>query len=493
MEIPKIHKNIATFAWVNIFHFMHPKTSTTTKLELLITSGGDERIRINPETGLNKYLMSPMKFEGLLCRSSCTCNTLNEQTLQAVESTYNWYQNVGFDKVQSNQIDRLYSLLSKDYHNEFDIFIAPSGSDLAYLPLLIANILYPGQKIKSFITCPEELGSGSIHAMSGHYFYNTDQYGIEREKGGEIFYDLDIETFKFPARDKDGEIINHHSKILSQVAQHRQHARLGHLVVGSKSGIEDNLDIIRDCEEEMLWTVDLCQLRNSSKLIHKLLDWNAMIMITGSKFYQSPPFCGLMLVPKSISRRVAQFRGELDLGFHHIFSRYNFPLSWSYLRSKFKPFENLGLLLRWEAAIVEMEEFDKIPIHKSMGMVNKWHDTIQAEIKKLENLVLMPQQDHTNNSIISFRIRNGADGFLDYDQLKGIYDRCMLNKHEQLDGNYDRFSIGQPVRYSNSKEAFLRLALGSYDMRKLLDHPDFSNDYKILEIISEYGKEWASK
>lgn len=467
---------------------MRPKTNTTTKLDLLITSGGDERIRIDPATGLNKYLLSPMGYEGLLCRSSCTCNTLNEETYEAVKSTYNWYQNVGFDKVQSNQIDRLYSLLSKDYHNEFDIFIAPSGSDLAYLPLFVANILYPGQKIKSFITCPEELGSGSIYAMSGEFFYDIDQYGIEREKGSKIFYDLDIETFKFPARNKAGQIINHQSNVLEKIEEYRQCAKLGQLVVGSKSGIEDNLEIIQECKEDVIWSVDLCQLRNSSSLIHKLLDWNAMIMITGSKFYQAPPFCGLMLIPKSISRRIAEFRGNVDAGFHHIFSSYHFPLSWSHLRSKFKSFENLGLLLRWEAAIVEMEKFDKIPINVSMDMVKLWHDTIQEEIKNFDNLELMPHQEHTNNSIISFRIKVG-NGYLGYDDLKEIYDKSILQPHQGLNNGYTRFSIGQPVRYG--EEAFLRIALGSHDMRKLLEHTDFSNDIKILEIISQYGKEWA--
>lgn len=465
---------------------MHTKTSLASKLELLITSGGDERIRLEPGIGRNKYLMNPLSFKGLLCRGSCTCNSLNEESYSAVKSTYQWYQNVGYGRVRSNQIDRLYNLLSKDYHNEFDLLIAPSGSDLAYIPLFVANILYPGQKIKSFITCPEELGTGSIMAMSGKYYYETDKYGIDRNKGEDVFHDLDIETFKFPARNEEGHIVDHQSRILETMSEHRQSARLGHLVVGSKSGIEDNLDIIHKCGEEVIWTVDLCQLRNSSKLIHQLLDWNCMIMITGSKFYQAPPFCGLMLIPKSISDRIRQYRGEVDAGFHHLFSRYNFPLSWSHMRSQFKPFENLGLLLRWEAAIVEMEAFDKIPLHISMGKVNEWHDFIQGKIMDFDNLELMPQQEQTNNSIISFRIKKKG-GYLEYDDLKVIYDKCLLNEHPELKGGYNHFSIGQPVRYGN--KAFLRIALGSHDMRKLLIEPDLTNDHIILKIISDYGRQ----
>jgi hypothetical protein len=459
---------------------------TKEKLRDILISGSDERSIILPETGKNKYFIDPVDHEGLLCRGSCTCNFLNEPSEEAVRKTYQVYQAKGYETVLSHQLERLYALLSKNYFNEYDILIAPSGSDLAYIPLLIADILHHGKKITSIVTCPEELGSGSRLAMMGQYFYQKNQFGEEVQKGAQAFKHLKIRLHSFSARKKNGEIANYDEDILTLMRNSKDEAILGHLVVGSKSGIEDNLDIIPEAPKEVIWTVDLCQLRNSSSLIHKLLDRNCMIMITGSKFYQAPPFCGVMLIPKSISEKVAAYRGPIDQGFTRLFSRLNLPFSWSHLSTYFKPDENLGLLLRWEAAISEMEALDRIPSDVSQNMIDKWHDVVREEIARHEELELMPHQEHTNNSIISFRVkRNGT--FLNYDELKELYARCCLRTHDGMFNEYNRFTIGQPVKYG--ERAFLRVAIGSFDIRKLIEKEDFRNDLFIIQRIVALSQE----
>lgn len=458
---------------------------TKEELRRILVSGSDERSVILPETGKNKYFIDPVDHEGLLCRGSCTCNFLNEPSEDAVRKTYRIYQSKGYETVLSHQLDRLYRLFSKNYFNEYDILIAPSGSDLAYVPLLIADILHPGKKITSIVTCPEELGSGSRLAMMGQYFYQKNQFGETVQKGDQVFEDLQIRLHSFPARRKNGEIANYDQDILQLMRNSEDEAILGHLVVGSKSGIEDNLEIIPQAPEEVLWTVDLCQLRNSSTLIHKLLDRNCMIMITGSKFYQAPPFCGIMLIPKSISEQVAAYRGPIDPGFLRLFSRLNLPFSWSHLRTYFKPHENLGLLLRWEAAISEMEALDRIPANNAQNMIDKWHDIVREEVNKHEELELMPHQEHTNNSIISFRVKQNGQ-FLNYDELKELYEHCCLTTHSGMFNEYDRFTIGQPVKYGD--RAFLRVAIGSFDIRKLIEKEDFRNDLFIIRRIVELSK-----
>ena len=54
--------------------------------------------------------------------------------------------------------------------NDFDIFYAPSGSDLCYFPIMFSRIINPDKKIFSVVTCPEELGTGSNTAIKGEYF-----------------------------------------------------------------------------------------------------------------------------------------------------------------------------------------------------------------------------------------------------------------------------------------------------------------------------------
>ena len=91
------------------------------------------------------------------------------------------------------------------------------------------------------------------------------------------------------------------------------------------------------------------------KLINSLIRLNCMVLLTGSKFYQSPPFCGAILVPKTISSRLKNISDKAVEPFVKIFSTSDVPLDHPILRSKFRKNENYGTLLRWEAAISEMK------------------------------------------------------------------------------------------------------------------------------------------
>ena len=64
--------------------------------------------------------------------------------------------------------------------------------------------------------------------------------------------------------------------------------------------------------------------------------------------------------------------------------------------------------------------------------------------------------------------------------------KICLTERDDL-GAYKRVIIGQPVNYEN--RSFIRLALGSYNVRKLIStSTDFSYDRKLVEIIIEEVK-----
>ena len=98
----------------------------------------------------------------------------------------------------------------------------------------------------------------------------------------------------------------------------------------------------------------------------------------------------------------------------------------------------------------------------------------------------MVDQDVTNKSIIAFNlIKNGR--YLSNDELKAIYDHMCLNGHKYFP-KYDRISTGQPVAYD--AHSFLRLALGSLNVRGLIDSGfDMSDDYKLIDVIEEVANE----
>ncbi len=459
-------------------------------LEEIITTGGDERIELK-SNGRNKYLVDPRSSVGHFNRGSSTCSPLSEDVITKVKTVYNRLTTgeVTVEDIRIKQRYRIKALLQDSDTNDFNIFFAPSGSDLCFYPLMYCRIKNLEQPILSLITCPEELGTGSILANTGHFFSDKTQIEASVQKGNRITDGLKVEHILFPARDADGTIKDNKQAIYSAIEKYRStHQIMVNLVIGSKSGIEDNISIIEDGPKDVTWVVDLCQMRATPKLFNDLLSKNCLLMITGSKFYQSPPFCGALLVPEKYGNEfnISQIEDASLEGFTSIYSKYDIPPSYKVLRNKFKAFENIGLTLRWEAAICESELLTNYSEREVTFAIHSWNKHVKEYLKGKELFHLMVDQDVTNKSIIAFNlIKNGR--YLSNDELKAIYDHMCLNGHKYFP-KYDRISTGQPVAYD--AHSFLRLALGSLNVRGLIDSGfDMSDDYKLIDVIEEVANE----
>lgn len=458
-----------------------------------MSSGGDERIDLL-QNGKHKYHLAPCEHQGLFSRGSCTCSSLNPQSSAKLDEFSEYISNEPYHLVRQKQSDRLKKLLNYEGRDAFDVIFAPSGSDLAYLPSIITEILSPGKEQLVLLTCPEELGSGSQMAFLGKYFGDKNQFGMPVEKGEDINSNYNISLARFTARSKEGLIIDHAKNIKHQIQSHPNVAKIGALVIGSKSGIEDDISLIPKIDKQVMWVVDLCQFRNSKKLVNELLAMNCMVMITGSKFYMAPPFCGVMLIPKGFGEKMSKVKIDPAVikGFDNIFSYFDFPLEYENLRKFLPKKENMGLTLRWEIALDEMERFNKIPVDQVNHLLNTWNHSVNEEIKKSKYFELMPQQDRTNSTIISFTVKNPRGGFLEYDDLRKFFKYVVDQKHEGFEG-FDKVFFGQPVRYGHG--AFIRLALGSNNIYNLLlKNPEtrFANDRILVKLLDQKVLEFAN-
>ena len=113
-----------------------------------------------------------------------------------------------YEKSRSN-ISKIKKLIDVNSLNDFDIFYAPSGSDLCYFPIMFSRIINPDKKIFSVVTCPEELGTGSNTAIKGEYFFGTNQFEENVVKNDVIHKEIKIDQEAFSARDDQGNILNH--------------------------------------------------------------------------------------------------------------------------------------------------------------------------------------------------------------------------------------------------------------------------------------------
>lgn len=449
-----------------------------------IAQGGDERIRIL-DNGLNKYYIHPADYKGVFNRGSCTCNPLTEETFKLAEKTLQRFEDEGFASVRKQQEKELKDLINFGQEDRFEIFFAPSGSDLCYYPLLFSKLIDPEHPVHNILTCPEELGSGSLTASTGQYFFGINQFGEEVAKGSPIGEEYPVSVATFPARDTHGNIIDHRRSLLKEINEkQKEYTVIGNLVIGSKSGIYDNINIIPDAPSDMLWVIDMCQFRAARSLVHELIDLNAMVMITGSKFYQAPPFCGALLVPKDIIGRFSQYRPEDIEPFTKIFSSYDIPECLPELRGHFREYENEGLVLRWESAIHEIKAMSSYKTYTVLSGISKWNDFVVQQLQAHpDHFELMPDQDLTNKTIISFRMKDADGEYLDDVALREVYKDITLNEHPGFD-DANRVIIGQPVKYTD--RSFIRLALGAGDLRLLLDTDfDLAKDKRLVQLLKE--------
>lgn len=452
--------------------------------ESFVTSGGDERLTIN-ENGMNKYFIHPTHFDNVFNRGSCTCSPFTSDGFEVANNLYEKLDEQVFDATRAEHDRKLKELINYEGQDRFDIFYAPSGSDLCYYALLFSKLIYPEKKIYNLITCPEEIGSGSLFAYAGKYFFNNTQFGETVTKDSSISDELIIHSKNFSARTKEGEIIDHRDEILKTIHDnYHDYSIISNLVIGSKSGIETKINIISETPEDVLWVIDLCQFRASKVLINGLIGLNCMVMITGSKFYQCAPFCGALLVPKTISRKFKAADAGIAGVFSNIFSRYDIPAEFPLIREQLKDFRNYGLLLKWEASLYEMLELAKLDSYSVNTSIQKWNEFVVGRLTESDFFELIPGQEITNRSIISFRAKSKDGKYLNHEQLAELHAAISTEIHTGLKC-YEKVLIGQPVKYG--EKSFIRIALGSYDLRELMSNGfDLSNDHRLVELIEEY-------
>ncbi len=448
-----------------------------------IFEGGDERLDILP-SGNNKYHVNASIYEELFNRGSCTCSTLNPLTAKVLDNEEKFKDKNSIIKTREEQANRIKKLLNYEGNDAFGLIFAPSGSDLAYIPPLFSKVLYPQKETLLILTCPEELGSGSQMAYLGKYYAARNQFGEEQEVGDDINPIYDISMARFKARNDDGSIAKHSDSISDILNKDPNKSKIGALVIGSKSGIEDDISVIPPLSDEVMWVVDLCQFRNSKRLVNHLLEMGCMVMITGSKFYMAPPFCGVMLVPKPLCKKINEASVDTKYlrGFSDVFSYYDFTNEFSNFKNHFRKEVNKGLGLRWEIALNEMERFNQIPRENINNIIETWNKSVAEFIAQSEYLELMPHQEKTNQSIISFRVKTRFGTYMSYQDLKVFYKVVVGAEHNI--GKFKKIFMGQPVKYGCG--AFIRVAIGAYNIYQLLKKEEnirFENDKKLIQIL----------
>ncbi len=348
----------------------------------LMTAGGDARIVLNPENGLNRYYSAPRPSAALAYASS-TANDVSAAAFARAEQVLAGLGPTPSAETYAARLEAMRGRIRAAYavRDDVRIVFAPSGTDLEYVALaLVAGRAPAGTH--AVLLGADEVGSGCIHSAHGLYFADETALGVATTPGepvpglGGVF----VEMVDIPVRDRMGRVRPSHyitERMLASVAAARAASRhsLVHIVHGSKTGlILPSLDVDRLPAAATL-VVDACQARITSQAVNDYLTRGAIVFVTGSKFMGGPPFSGFALIPAALAERAP----ALPEGLATIFRRGEWPDGWP--GAEILPESaNIGLLLRLEASLFELERFQALPAGDVERVILAFHAAVRSEI-----------------------------------------------------------------------------------------------------------------
>jgi len=353
----------------------------------LMTEGGDARLHLAAGTGLNRYYSAPRPSDALAYASS-TANDISPAAYARAEQVLAEIGPEPSAKAYAERLEALRERIRAAYGVADDVAIvfAPSGTDLEYVALACVKGRSPGST-HAVLLGADEVGSGCIHSAHGLYFADETALGTAVKPGQPVpgLGGVHVELVDIPVRDRMARVRPSHylaERMLASIAAARAASRhsLVHIVHGSKTGLilpalADVDRLIATHGAHATLVVDACQGRITSAAVNDYLARGAIVFVTGSKFMGGPPFSGLALVPSAF----AEAAPVLPEGFATIFRRAEWPAGWPGAEA-LSDTANIGLLLRLEASIFELERFQALPPREVERVILAFHAAVRAEI-----------------------------------------------------------------------------------------------------------------
>jgi hypothetical protein len=461
----------------------------------LMSMGGDDRITIDEEIGYNMYGCKPYPAYSIPY-SSCTGNNISLPAYAYIQSYLNKIrfdienENLELKQVLKNEFGVIRNKMRNFYELEpsTDIIFGPSGTDMEYMAIVIAE--KPSKEgVHNIVLGANEVGSGIKYAAKAQFFSAITPTKKE-QKIGDYLEGFGHHSSAFiPIRSGLGKVYSDRQIIANfekeiQFALSNNKKPLVHILHSTKTGLilpnwDSLLKLKNKYGESVEIIVDACQGRVSIYSINRYLSIGAMVLLTGSKFLSGPSFSGALLLPKFISERIKSI-DELPKGLAKFFGQAGLPIEWTTSDNPLYKFENIGLLLRWQAAIYEMNKIFRIPDHRLKYVIDCFNQSVNDMVADADYITLF---DHEPNqevpdyvysrspfeikTIRTILIKRKDDRHFSQEEAKIIHKALYTDISNIIDyGDLTKtpIQLGQPVKISDVKEEYnatLRIALSS--------------------------------
>jgi selenocysteine lyase/cysteine desulfurase len=399
-------------------------------LATALVSGGDDRLAINPATGMNNYGCTPFPRPTEISMSSTTASIISAPAFDAAASALASLklEGTGAHARYAEAMDSVRASLKRSFGwtNE-EVVLSPSGTDSEVLLLNLAQALLP-RPLSSILVSSDETGSGVSLAASGHHFSNTTSSGRNVRKGDPIGGSIAL-IVSVSTRGSDGELLP--AEVVDRIVSEKVGSEIKsgrdvvlHVMHHSKTGARGPSErcLLRLQDEfphNLQIVVDACQARASRGELRQLLGRNYILLITGSKFFCGPPLSGALILPAALADRIRHSPVTMD-GLGDYSTRYDWPAGWG-MREALPERINVGQFLRWTAALAEIERYFAVPLtfrEKALQIFEESTRQAFARQQKLELLdpdpeeigcTAAPRDEFRFRTVFSFTV-GGRDG-----------------------------------------------------------------------------------
>lgn len=468
-----------------------------------LTEGGDDRLHLN-EYGVNKYFCAPRPLlKSVVVRGSCTCSQPTNDGFEAARRMLRsiWVGDLKFGDAVEDVRRRLSKVLQIKVAHE--VIMHPSGSDAELIPLAVAQARAERlgcAAICNIVVAAGEVGSGTAQASAGRHFSKYAPNGAIVEVDGMVAgFNISTEVIELPPRLPCGRRNEDFDETV-RAACDRASYEFGdpfillHVVDGSKTGLRiPSRSLVNELMARhgvrIMVCLDACQNRSEPEEINWYLERGACILVTSSKFYQAPGFCGAVVIPKDAAAELNEWN-NLPVGFADYLTCYDVPHSMPNMRNQMKVHKNMGLLLRWACGLREMELFAKDGA-AVRGAMKAWVASVKNAVRKRAPLLeLIDEQyddadirtDRTRlggvNSVVSIKFLSACGSrHLDAPMLRKVHKLLTIDSSKNLPtwaGQADRdivslrCMVGQPVVLGEF--GVLRLAIGANMARDIVNN-----------------------
>ena len=502
--------------------------------DALMETGGDIRLQRDPRSALNGYGCSHRPRPWAVTFASSTASSSSERgylaaDLERLKTTAAMLAGDAQAATRASLalvrqgIGRVYGMAPED-----EVVLAASGTDTELLALALTHLSGRHAPILNILIAPEETGRGVPMAARGVHFAVDTALGHAVSCEAPIAgFRPDTELANVYLRDANGALRSAdaieaelEAVLAGGIASGRQ--VILHVLDLSKTGLLSPrpafLAKMRARHGEFDIVVDACQARLSAGSVQAYLRLNAVVLITGSKFFTGPPFAGALLIPEAMARRLD--RAELPEGLDAYFGRDEFPERCR-AAAKLPPVGNYGLSLRWHAALAEMRAFVLVQPAERAEILLGFAEAVRESVATNPALTLLEAPEIARGeddeaweclpSIFSFSLRAPHDPgrCLTPIEARAVYLWLNADLSEILPGDAAASRIchiGQPVRLPQpGSEGFmgvLRVSAGARlisgePSHKGLAHPlriqrEFADLAMVFEKIALILRNWQS-